>query len=333
MFQDFIGIGEGPYIVLHFLVVLQQLDGQVTGGIAFPHRNLLLEVFLNLSDTILQFMAVIDVDVAEMRGISFGTFILLYDFVEEFLHALTGGEDGRHHGHTEELGKLVVIYMVASLYRLVEHVQRYHHVYVHINELGGEVEVALQVGCVDDIDDHIRSLLHQLLAYIKFLRGIGRKRVRARQVHQVELVALELRMSHLGIHGHTGVVPYPFMGTTCKVEQAGFSTVGIPDQGHIDNLTPFLRSLTKLYGREWLIGRVHRVCLPSKKGLLLDFYVPGLFLRDDLNEVRLAVAQRDLVAHDLVFHRILQRSIQQYFYQFALDKAHLDDSLTETTVA
>ncbi len=44
-------------------------------------------------------------------------------------------------------------------------------------------------------------------------------------------------------------------------------------------------------------------------------------------------AQRDFIAHYPVFHRVLQWSIQLYFYLLPLDKAHFQDALTEAAMS
>ena len=46
------------------------------------------------------------------------------------------------------------------------------HIYVHIYQLCGEIEIALQVAGVDNVDDDIRRMLDELLAHIEFCRRI-----------------------------------------------------------------------------------------------------------------------------------------------------------------
>ena len=75
--------------------------------------------------------------------------------------------------YSEEFAQLVVVDVVASFLGLVEHIESAHHADVHIDELSGEIEVALQVAGVDDVDDDIGSVLDELLAYIEFLGRVG----------------------------------------------------------------------------------------------------------------------------------------------------------------
>ena len=78
-----------------------------------------------------------------------------------------------HHRHAEEFTELCIVDIVAAFFGFVEHVQGAHHAQVHIYELRGEVEVALDVACVNNIDYNIWRVLDYLLAYIKFLGRVG----------------------------------------------------------------------------------------------------------------------------------------------------------------
>ena len=49
--------------------------------------------------------------------------------------------------------------------------------------------------------------------------------------------------------------------------------------------------------------------------------------------VGFAVAERNFIAHDLVFYRVLEWGVKEYIYLLALDESHLDDSLSEATVS
>ena len=43
--------------------------------------------------------------------------------------------------------------------------------------------------------------------------------------------------------------------------------------------------------------------------------------------VSFAVAELHLIAHYLVFHRVLEWGVQEHIYLLPLDESHLDDSL------
>ena len=58
---------------------------------------------------------------------------------------------------------------IAAMLEFVIHIERAHHANIHIDELGGEIEIAFEIRGVDDIDDHVGHLLRQVFADIEFL--------------------------------------------------------------------------------------------------------------------------------------------------------------------
>ena len=87
------------------------------------------------------------------------------------------------------MSELAIVDVVATLLCLVKHVERTDHAWVHVDELCSEVEVTLQVACVDDVYNDIRGLLYELLAHIKLFWRIGRERVGAgRHIYDATLL-------------------------------------------------------------------------------------------------------------------------------------------------
>jgi len=170
-------------------------------------------------DAVLYLMSVVDVDMAIVSAGIFLAFVEFDDGLEELIHASTIGEDGRNHRDTEEFAQFVVVDVIATLFCFIKHVEGADHADVHVYQLGGEIEVALQVAGIDDIDHDIRRMLDELLAHIKLFRRIGRKRIGARQIYQVEMIAVVFSFAHLGIHGYSAIVAHTFVSTRCKVEQ------------------------------------------------------------------------------------------------------------------
>ena len=170
-------------------------------------------------DTMFYLMSVIDVDMAIVSVGIFLAFVEFDDGLEELIHASTIGKDGRNHRDTEELAQLVVVDVIATFFGFIKHVEGTDHADVHVYQLGGEIEVAFQVAGVDDVDDDIWRMLDELLAHIKLFRRIGRKGIGARQIYQIEVIAVVFGFAHLGIHGYSAIVAHTFVSTRCKVEQ------------------------------------------------------------------------------------------------------------------
>ena len=71
-------------IVSHLCIVFQKLDGQITGGELCTQMFIGFQELLDMGDTVLDLVAVVDVDVTCMGA---QAFIDLYDGVEKFLDA------------------------------------------------------------------------------------------------------------------------------------------------------------------------------------------------------------------------------------------------------
>ena len=217
--EDFLGRFQMTNVFLSVLIILQQLDGEVTGGVTLADGIICLQILLDMLDTMLYLMSVVDVDMAIVSAGIFLAFVEFDDGLEELIHASTIGEDGRNHRDTEEFAQLVVVDVIATLFGFIKHVEGTDHADVHVYQLGGEIEVALQVAGVDNVDDDIRRMLDELLAHIKLFRRIGRKGIGARQIYQVEMIAVVFGFAHLGIHGYSAIVAHTFVSTRCEVEQ------------------------------------------------------------------------------------------------------------------
>ena len=165
------GVRQGGDHPVDLLVVLQILDGQIAGGVPVPDVLVLLDQELDAVDALLQFRAVVDVDVSGQPLV-----VLLVDFdhgVQQLGDAGPVTAHGRTDRHTKKIAKLLDVEAVSPRLKLVVHIQSHHHAEVHVDNLGSEVEVPLDVGSVHDIDHDIRHVLDQVLADVEFLRAVG----------------------------------------------------------------------------------------------------------------------------------------------------------------
>ena len=62
--EDFLGRFQMTNVFLSVLIILQQLDGEVTGRVALADGIICLQIFLDMFDAMLYLMSVIDVDMA-----------------------------------------------------------------------------------------------------------------------------------------------------------------------------------------------------------------------------------------------------------------------------
>ena len=113
----------------------------------------------------------------------------------------------------------------------VHHVDTDDHRDVHLEDLGGHVEVAFEVGAVEDVDDDVRFLVQDEVPGDDFLGGIRRKGIDARKVDDFNAVPFLLfigiiRSASL-LDGDARPVADVGRGPGQRVEEGGFATVGV----------------------------------------------------------------------------------------------------------
>ena len=154
-------------------VALKQLDGIVAalvGGNA--RRQVILDVVQNVLDGGVELV---------LRHLALGSSGLL-DLLEQLLDALVlKGRD--HHNRAAELfGELVRVDLVAVLLDQVGHVEGNDHGQAGLDNLKRQIQVTLEVGGIDNLDDNIGLAAHEVIARALLLGAVGGKRVDAREV-------------------------------------------------------------------------------------------------------------------------------------------------------
>ena len=149
--------------VEHLTVVLQQFQRQVTRRMVRGDVLVGLQVLLYFTDTVLNLMTIVNVD---MASVGIGILIDLDDHAKEILDTHAALERRGHHRHTKEGAQCRQVYLVATTFKLVVHIQGAHQTEVHVDKLRRQIEVAFQVRGVDDVDDHIRHLFRQVLTHV-----------------------------------------------------------------------------------------------------------------------------------------------------------------------
>ena len=151
-----------------------------------------------------------DVTVVYMN-VSYGLVVTLeqfYDGIQQFVQSHAVLCNGWNHGYTHHRTQVLIVELCAGSQQFVIHVQRYYCAQVHVNELGGEVKVALYVRCHNCVDDHVGNLLEQVLAHVNLLGRVCRNGVCSRQVGEVYTVTLVVEVSAFGTHCDTAVVAH-----------------------------------------------------------------------------------------------------------------------------
>ena len=158
------------------------------------------------------------------------------------LGSVNGGLGGLHdagllqsgdldHLAAQLTGQLIGVDLVAVLLHHVHHVDGHHNGDAQLGKLRGQVQVPLQVGAVDDVQDGIGPLADQVIPGYHFLQGVGGQGVNAGQVGDDDTVVF-LQLAFLFLNGNAGPVTHELVGTGECVEKGGFTTVGVARQGN-----------------------------------------------------------------------------------------------------
>lgn len=99
--------------------------------------------------------------------------------LHDLLHAAALERRGRHHRAAQALGKGIDVDLIAVFLHEIHHVEGHDGGDAQIDDLGGEVEVALEIRRVHQIDDRVRLATHEVVAGDDLLGGVGRERVHA----------------------------------------------------------------------------------------------------------------------------------------------------------
>ena len=154
-------------------ITLEQLDGVIAalvGGNA--RRKVVLDVVQNVLDGGIELV---------LRHLALGSSRLL-NLLEQLLDALVLKGRDHHDRAAELLGELVRVDLVAVLLDQVGHVEGDDHGQAGLDNLKRQVQVTLEVGGVDHLDDNIGLAAHKVIARALLLGAVGGKRVDAREV-------------------------------------------------------------------------------------------------------------------------------------------------------
>ena len=149
--------------------------------------------------------------------------------VHQFVHALVLGRRDGHHRDAQHGFHLVDADGAAVAAHLVHHVQGQHHGGIQLHELHRQVQVALDVGRVHDVDDAGRLFADDELAGDDLLAGIGRHRIDAGQVGDFRFRVL-LDGTALPVHRDAGEVAHMLVGAGELVEQGRLAAVLVARQ-------------------------------------------------------------------------------------------------------
>ena len=122
------------------------------------------------------------------------------------------------------------VHHVAVLLEDVHHVDGDEHGDAELDELRGEVEVALEVGAVDDVQDGVGTLVGKVVAGHDLLERVGGERIDAGQVRDGH-VRMSLELAVLLLDRDAGPVAHVLVRAGEGIEQGRLSAVGVAREG------------------------------------------------------------------------------------------------------
>ena len=154
-------------------ITLEQLDGVIATLVSGnARRQVVLDVVQNVLDGGVELV---------LRHLALGSSGLL-NLLEQLLDALVLKGRDHHDRAAELLGELVRVDLVAVLLDQVGHVEGNNHGQAGLDNLKRQVQVALEVGGIDNLDDNIGLAAHEVIARALLLGAVGGKRVDAGEV-------------------------------------------------------------------------------------------------------------------------------------------------------
>ena len=121
--------------------------------------------------------------------------------------------------------------LVAVFGNNVHHVDGDDHRDAQLGQLGGQIQVALQVGAVDDVQHRVRTLVDQIVTRHHFFQRVRRERVDAGQVGDDNTVVL-FQLTFFFLDRNAGPVTNKLVGTRQRVEQSSFTAVRVTRKGN-----------------------------------------------------------------------------------------------------
>ena len=214
----------------HQLVALNQLGRRKTHG-NVRRRGMVLDKVGDAVDAAMQRTAVWTIGCAKVQAT--GTLAEprhVQGMIHQLADTLVAGSANGDNGHAQQALEQVDVHGAAVGRHLVHHVERDDHGAVELHKLQRQVQVALDVGGVNDVDDGVRALVEDELTAHDFFACVRRQGVNAGQVGNARL-GVVANGAVLAVDRHAGKVTDVLVGARKLVEQRGLAAVLVTGKG------------------------------------------------------------------------------------------------------
>ena len=220
-------------VVDGFLLALEKLDGIPARG---GRRNLRAQNTLDFGDSLLN-------DGIELH-LRFGRLFCLRSLnggIHYVFHAAATKRRSRNDRTAELPGQTVDIDLVPVFLDQVHHVQGQNHRHAQVQDLAREVQIALKIGRVNQIDNSVGAAIKQVIARNDFFGRIRRERIDARKVGDNDLFVLGV-LTLFFLDGNARPVANILVGACQVVEHRRLAAVRVAGKRNANShCLPFSR--------------------------------------------------------------------------------------------
>ena len=230
---------------LHLCIPLKQLDG-IPAGQMFFHDSALMGAAIGMmmmdrflailmGDQILDMgQGMLHAASEYMGGLAMAALTgQLCRLLDDILAAGALESRGFHHFAAQCRPQLPQINHVPVFPGDIDHIQGDNHGNAQFGKLGGQIQIALNIGGVHDIEDGVRLFCNQIAAGYHFFHGIGGKAVNAGQILNDDVIGA-LQLAFLLFYRNAGPIAHILIGARQIIEHGGFPAIGVARQGNLD---------------------------------------------------------------------------------------------------
>ena len=158
----------------------------------------------------------------------------LEDGVAEFGQAGAFGSDNRHNRAIQMPGEVIQLNSDAAFAGDVTHAEYDNHRHLHLQKLGGQEQVALEIGGINNVDHEVRLIGQDVFAGDGLIDGVCREGVDTGQVRHVNPRAAMFIETIDALDRDARPVTHALVRARERVEEGGLPAVGIPGNADLD---------------------------------------------------------------------------------------------------
>ena len=246
--------------------------------------------------------------------------------LDKLVNALVFGCRYGNHGNPEHGLHCVDVHRAAVARHFIHHIERHHHRHVGFKQLHCQVQIALNVGCVHNIDDTVRLFVQHEVAGDKFLARVGRHGINTRQVGD-QGVVMPSDDTVLAVDCYAGKVADVLVRSCELIEERRLTAVLIADQGECQRCA----------GRQGIAAALGvEFAFFTETWVLYSFFLLGGRLRLsagnkrlNIDFIRVVQPKRQLVTMNPKLYRIPHRCEFDHCHFCPGDYAHIQKMLAQ----